>query len=48
MIKQPHLKRKLDIAFPFRPPVPRLCAFYVTKMAKKPFISPRRLDKIHV
>ncbi|CAG2204178.1 unnamed protein product [Mytilus edulis] len=41
-------KRKLDIAFPFSPPVTRLCAFSVMKMAKKPFMSPQRLDKIHV
>ncbi|CAG2196950.1 unnamed protein product [Mytilus edulis] len=41
-------KRKLDTAFPFSPPVTRLCAFSVMKMAKKPFMSPQRLDKIHV
>ncbi|CAG2239698.1 unnamed protein product [Mytilus edulis] len=43
MIKQPHLKRKLDIAFPFSTPVTRLCAFSVMKMAKKPLMSPHRL-----
>ena len=41
-------KKKLDIAFPFSPPVSRLCAFSVIKMAKKPFTSPQHLDKIHV
>ncbi|VDI45785.1 Hypothetical predicted protein [Mytilus galloprovincialis] len=40
-------KRKLDIAFPFSPPVTRLCAFSVMKMDKNPFMSPKRLDKIH-
>ncbi|VDI42248.1 Hypothetical predicted protein [Mytilus galloprovincialis] len=38
-------KRKLDIASPFSPPVTRLCAFSVMKMAKKPFMSPQHAYK---